>query len=179
MMELPTTAAHRLTGRGVEITDPLDLAGAGRETCEAVRFLRECQGRALKVNWRAAGHPSYDTALLHHLQPPLEFPDLPAQLASWQSAYSYGLLYYRRGPEFCTLMDRRTSGTATRLTLDHPVLLATFRRLQEPVSLDELDADERQATELLTAERLVLVSGGWAVALPPRARRWPVPCTEV
>ncbi|MEU6283498.1 DUF5825 family protein [Streptomyces sp. NPDC047028] len=179
MTELPTTVAHRLTGRRVEITDPLDLTGAGRETCEAVRFLRECQGRALKVNWRAAGHPSYDTTLLHHLQPPGELPGCQFELTSWQSAYSYGLLYYRRGPEFCTLMDRRASGTAARLTLDHPVLLATFRRLQKPLSLDELNTDERQAADLLTAERLVLVSGEWVVALPPRARRWPVPCTEI
>jgi hypothetical protein len=42
-----------------------------------------------------------------------------------------------------------------------------------------VDAVGREAVGLLVAERLVLASGGWAVALPPRIRRWPVPCTAI
>ncbi|MEU5535467.1 RiPP maturation radical SAM C-methyltransferase [Streptomyces sp. NPDC020362] len=37
----------------------------------------------------------------------------------------------------------------------------------------------REAVGLLAAERPALVGGGWAVALPPRIRRRPVPCTAI
>ncbi|MQY38442.1 hypothetical protein SRB17_64550 [Streptomyces sp. RB17] len=155
---------------------PLDLSGAGPETAEAVRFLRECQSDGLRVDWRGVGRPSYDIGLLRHLPPPAELPGEEATLAAWRAGHAYGTLYHRRGPGFVTVLDRREKGTAVRLTLDHPGLLAAFLRLQEPAPLDAVD---REALDLLVAERLVLAAGGWAVALPPRIRRWPVPCTAI
>ncbi|MEV7684964.1 RiPP maturation radical SAM C-methyltransferase [Streptomyces bungoensis] len=90
-----------------------------------------------------------------------------------------GVLYHRRGPGFVTVMDRREPGTAVRLTLDHPALVAAFDLLAEPTPLDALDPVQREAVRLLAAERLVRVESGRAVALPPRIRRWPVPCTAI
>ncbi|MEV6834688.1 DUF5825 family protein [Streptomyces sp. NPDC051133] len=176
MSGLPGSVPHRLTGRRVEVAEPLDLGGRGRRTAEAVRFLRECQGLGLSVGWRAADGPPYDPAVLHHLPPPDELPGAAGDLSLWRARYAHGILYHRRGPGFVTVMDRRQEGTAVRLTLDHPELLAAFLRLQEPTALDAVD---REAVGLLTAERLVLTAGGWAVALPPRIRRWPVPCTAI
>jgi hypothetical protein len=174
----PSTVPHRLTGRRVEAVGPLDMGGQGRETAEAVRFLRECQSRGLSVSWRATGRPSYDLCVLHHLPPPTE-PAGTHEWAAWRSAYAYGTLYHRRGPGFVTVLDRREKGKAVRLTLDHPGLHAAFLRLLEPTPLDVLDDTEREAADLLAAERLVLAGGGWAVALPPRLRQWPVPCTAI
>ncbi|GGY69681.1 hypothetical protein GCM10010300_11080 [Streptomyces olivaceoviridis] len=176
---LTGTVPHRRAGRRVEAAGPLDLSGTGRATAEAVRFLRECQGLGLGVSWRATGTPSYDPRLLHHLPPPTELPGGPGVLASWRTGHAHGTLYHRRGPDFVTVLDRRERGTAVRLTLDHPALHATFLRLLEPTPVAELDATEREALGLLTAERLVLTCGGWAVALPPRIRQWPVPCTAI
>ncbi|MFJ7150832.1 DUF5825 family protein [Streptomyces sp. NPDC100445] len=178
MSGLPDTVPHRLTGRRVEPAGPLDLSGSGRGTAEAVRFLRECQGLGLRVDWRAAGTPSYDPALLHHLPPPTR-PSPDHEPARWRAAYGHGVLYHRRGPDFVAVLDRRERGTAVRLTLDHPVLVATFLRLLDPTPVDALDPAGREALGLLTAERLVLAAGGWALALPPRIRRWPVPCTAI
>ncbi|MGQ5639113.1 MULTISPECIES: DUF5825 family protein [unclassified Streptomyces] len=172
----PGEVPYRLAGREADVARALDLSGMGRATAEAVRFLRECESRGLRVTWRAAGSPSYDPGLLHHLPPPLELPGHEGELANWRAAYSYGSLHHRRGPGFVTVLDRRQRGTAVRLTLDHPGLLAAFLRLQEPAPLDAVDPE---ALTLLTAERLVLAAGGWAVALPPRIRRWPVPCTAI
>ncbi|MGW2647424.1 DUF5825 family protein [Streptomyces sp. NPDC001393] len=156
---------------------PLDLSGTGRATADAVRFPRECQSDGRQVTWRAVGRPSYDTGLLHHLPPPTELPGDTGELVAWRARYAYGSLYHRRGPGFVTVLDRRAApGTAVRLTLDHPGLLAAFLRLQEPARLDEVD---REAVGRLAAERLVPAAGGWAVALPPRIRRWPVPCTAI
>jgi hypothetical protein len=176
-MSAPVTAVpYRLTGRRVEVTGPLDLSGSGRSTAEAVRFLRECRSQGLPVAWRAVGRPSYDIGLLHHLPPPSELSAGEAELAAWRAGHAFGSLYHRRGPGFVTVLDRREKGTAVRLTLDHPDLLAAFLRLQDPAPLDAVD---REAVRLLRAERLVLAAGGWAVALPPRVRRWPVPCTAI
>ncbi|MEU1406456.1 DUF5825 family protein [Streptomyces sp. NPDC005728] len=179
MSGLPAAVPHRTAGRRVEVAEPLDLGGQGRATAEAVRFLRECQGLGLRVSWRAAGQPSYDLRALRHLPPPAELPGGEVELAAWRDGYAHGTLYHRRGPGFVTVMDRREPGTAARLTLDHPGLLAAFDLLLDPTPLDALDATGREAADLLAAERLALVSGGWVVALPPRIRRWPVPCTAI
>ncbi|WP_225826990.1 DUF5825 family protein [Streptomyces naphthomycinicus] len=179
MTGLPGTVPHRRSGRGVEAAVPLDISGTGRGTAEAVRFLRECQGRALRVSWRATGTPGCDPGVLCHLPPPAELPADPGALAAWRAGHAHGVLHHRRGPDFVTVLDRRERGTAVRLTLDHPVLLATFLRLLEPTPVDALDAAEREALGLLCAERLVLAGGGWAVTLPPRIRQWPVPCTAI
>ncbi|MBY8843613.1 DUF5825 family protein [Streptomyces sp. SP2-10] len=175
----PGTVPHRLIGRRVEPAEPLDLSGAGRGTAEAVRFLRECQALGLRVSWRATGTPSYDPALLRHLPPPAELGSWRTESAAWRAAHRHGSLYHRRGPDFVTVLDRRRPGTAARLTLDHPSLHGTFLRLLEPTPVDALDAVGREALGLLAAERLVLSAGGWAVTLPPRVRRWPVPCTAI
>ncbi|MEU9993198.1 DUF5825 family protein [Streptomyces sp. NPDC048045] len=179
MSGLPTDVPHRRTGVRVEVPGPLDLGGQGRETARAVRFLRECAGLGLRVTWRAAGRPAYDLSALRHLPPPDELPGRGAELTAWRDGYGFGALYHRRGPGFVTVMDRREPGTAARLTLDHPDLLAAFDRLHDPTPLDLLDPTGREAVGLLAAERLALVSGGWAVSLPPRIRRWPVPCTAI
>ncbi|MEU6665298.1 DUF5825 family protein [Streptomyces sp. NPDC046727] len=179
MSGLPGGVPHRRTGRRVEAAAPLDLSGTGRETAEAVRFLRECQGLGLRVTWRATGRPSYDPLVLRHLPPPAELPSDDSELMAWRAEHEHGVLYHRRGPDFVTVLDRRERGTAVRLTLDHPALLATFLRLLEPTPVETLDAAGQEALGLLTAERLVLSAGGWAVTLPPRIRQWPVPCTAI
>ncbi|HEY9373521.1 DUF5825 family protein [Streptomyces sp.] len=156
------------------MTAVLPLGAGGRATAEAVRLLRECQSAARTVRWVPdAEPPSFDTALLHHLPPP------ESGHPAWASRYAYGLLYHRRGPDFVQVMDRRDPAAAARFTLDQPALLDAFLAVQEPTALDGLDAAGREAVALLADERLVLVTDGWAVALPPRLRRWPVPCTSV
>ncbi|MER8012228.1 RiPP maturation radical SAM C-methyltransferase [Streptomyces sp. NPDC094149] len=96
-----------------------------------------------------------------------------------EPGHAYGMLYHRRGPDFVTVMDRRDKEASARYTLDDPDLLATFDLLQEPVSVAELSDVQREAVALLAGEGLARVTDGQAVALPPRIRRWPVPCTGI
>ncbi|MFE0511148.1 DUF5825 family protein [Streptomyces sp. NPDC058964] len=180
MTGLPAAVAHRVRDRRVEVTEPLDLGAGGRRTTTAVQFLRECQSLGLPVSWQAAdARTPYDARLLRHLPPPAQLRSESAELGSWRAGYSFGMLYHRRGPGFVTVMDRREPGRAARLTLDHPDLLSAFHTLLDPTPLDDLDPGRREATGLLAAERLALVTDGWAVALPPRVGRWPVPCTGI
>ncbi|MDQ0989583.1 DUF5825 family protein [Streptomyces sp. V3I7] len=145
-------------------------------------FLRECQSHGFRTRWEAAYGDTCDTRMLHHLPPPAERPGEQGGLAEWRSAYAAfptGMLHHRRGPDFVTVMDRRERPTSARLTLDDPDLVATFGRVQDVTAMSELDAVQREAVDLLAAERLALVADGWVVALPTRLRRWPVPCTGI
>ncbi|MEU8525905.1 MULTISPECIES: DUF5825 family protein [Streptomyces] len=154
----------------------LPLGAGGRATVEAVRLLRECQSAARTVRWVPDTEAlPFDASLLHHLPP----PESGDAARAWRSRYAYGLFYHRRGPDFVTVMDRRDPAASARFTLDQPSLLDAFLAVQEPTELDGLGPAGREAVELLADERLVLVTDGWAVALPPRLRRWPVPCTSV
>ncbi|MGW6572475.1 DUF5825 family protein [Streptomyces sp. NPDC054945] len=178
-----------MTGGQVVVDEPLPLGTGGRGAADAVRFLRECQSQALTVRWVPDRDAlPFDTGLLHHLPPPAPRSASPGgsgasgasdEAAVWRSRYAYGLFYHRRGPDFVTVMDRRDPSAAARFTLDRPAVLDAFLAVQEPTALDALDATHREAVALLADERLVLVTRGWAVALPPRLRRWPVPCTSV
>ncbi|MFB6614754.1 DUF5825 family protein [Streptomyces sp. NPDC056367] len=166
----------------IVVDEPLPLGAGGRGAAEAVRFLRDCQSQAVAVRWVPDRDAlPFDTGLLHHLPPPVSWggSGSSGEPAAWRSRYAYGLLYHRRGPDFVTVMDRRDPAASARFTLERPALLAAFLAVQEPTALDALDAAHRAAVSLLADERLVLVTQGWAVALPPRLRRWPVPCTSV
>ncbi|WP_329098203.1 DUF5825 family protein [Streptomyces sp. NBC_01439] len=172
-----------MTGGQVVVDEPLPLGAGGRGAADAVRFLRDCQSQALTVRWVPDDDVlPFDTGLLHHLPPPAPRTAPPGGsdgAAVWRSRYAYGLLYHRRGPDFVTVMDRRDPSASARFTIDQPSLLGAFLTVQEPTALDALDAPHREAVSLLADERLVLVTQGWAVALPPRLNRWPVPCTSV
>ncbi|MFD6417894.1 DUF5825 family protein [Streptomyces sp. NPDC060194] len=198
-MTLDTGIPHRITGRRVHVEQPLRLDGTGPATALEVRFLRDCQTQGLRPSWRTApvtprdagtppdpgtppGPALLDLGLLHHLQPPEERPDEAAEVARWRASHAqfpHGMLYHRRGPGFVTVMDRRTRPASARFTLDHPDLLAAFDIVQTPTPLDALTEVHQEAVALLAAERLALVVDGWTVALPPRMRRWPVPCTRI
>ncbi|MCX5203485.1 DUF5825 family protein [Streptomyces sp. NBC_00237] len=171
-----------MTGGGqVVVDEPLPLGAGGRATADAVRFLRECQSQARPVRWEPDTDAlPFDTGLLHHLPPPASPSTLSDEAAAlWRSRYAYGLLYHRRGPDFVTVLDRRDPSASARFTLDEPALLAAFLTVQDVTALDTLDRAQHEAVSVLADERLVLVTRGWAVALPPRLRRWPVPCTSI
>jgi Family of unknown function (DUF5825) len=185
---LPDAVPHRLTGRQVVVDEPIRLAAGGRRAAAGIQFLRECLSHDLAVHWVPAsndllftdpGAMAFDTGMLSHLPPPAPMAAEPAELSQWRSRYAYGRLYHRRGPGFVTVLDRREPSVSVRLTLDHPDLLATFLTLLEATPLDELSAVQLEAVALLAAERLALVTEEWVVALPPRIRHWPVPCTGI
>ncbi|MFJ9081454.1 DUF5825 family protein [Streptomyces sp. NPDC102384] len=206
MTVLPALVPHRVIGTRVRVTEPLPLAGDGRTTTRAVQFLRECQAAGLSTHWETAAVPrhtydgteapegtagvtydgpaaanrvTYNLRTLHHLPPPAQQPDEPSELTAWRAEHTYGMLYHRRGPGFVTVMDRRERPASARFTLDHPDLLAAFDALSDATRLDTLAPAHHEAALHLAEEELALIVDGWAVALPPRMRRWPVPCMGI
>ena len=184
MTPLPPLVPHRVIGTRVRVSEPLPLDGDGRTATRAIQFLRECQAAGLPTHWEADVAPprsrhTYDLGALHHLPPPAQHPDEAAELAAWRNGHTYGMLYHRRGPGFVTVTDRRERPAPARFTLDHPDLLAAFDALSDATRLDALAPAHQEAARHLAEERLALIVDGWAVALPPRMRRWPVPCMGI
>ncbi|WP_203643694.1 DUF5825 family protein [Streptomyces sp. SID14478] len=163
--------ATRDVGRVTYDVEPV-TRGVGPVTCDGERHTYDLA---------APEAPDAPDALraLRHLPPPAPHADEPAEWTSWRDDHAVGMLYQRRGPGFVTVMDRRERPRSARFTLDHPDLLAAFDALQEATPLDALDAVHREGAALLAGERLALIVDGWAVALPARLRRWPVPCTGI
>ncbi|MET8543587.1 DUF5825 family protein [Kitasatospora sp. NPDC004799] len=183
---LPDVLPYRLDGRLVVLTEPVALGAGGRPAAEAVRLLRECQSHVLPVHWTAAPDDpaAADFALhhLYHLPPPAALaggPEAAEALADWRATYGYGRFYYRQGPGFVQVRDRRDPEASARFALDHPDLVATFRACLTPTALDDLSSTGREAVSILASEGLALVTRGWAVTLPPRIRHWTVPDTGV
>ncbi|MFF3491140.1 DUF5825 family protein [Streptomyces sp. NPDC002795] len=181
MTALPALVPHRVIGTRVRVTEPLPLHGDGRATTRAVQFLRECQATGLSTHWETAAVPgyTYDLRTLHHLPPPAQQADETSELTTWRAEHAYGMLYHRRGPGFVTVMDRRERPASARFTLDHPDLLTAFHTLSDATRLDTLAPAHQEAAVHLAEEGLTLIVDGWAVALPPRMRRWPVPCMGI
>jgi hypothetical protein len=162
----------------VELPEPLPLRAGWPDTVAAVALLRDCAAAALRVRWRVAAGHDLDPAALYHLPPPAGPPG--AALDRWRRAHRYGSCHYRRGPGFIQVKDSRDPGAApVVLMADHPDLVATFLRCLDPTPMADLDQVGRDAVDLLAAERLVLVTGGLALTLPHRMRRWPVPYNAV
>ncbi|MGW1657407.1 RiPP maturation radical SAM C-methyltransferase [Streptomyces atratus] len=187
---LPTLhVPYRIDGRLVTVDEPLRLGAGGRRAAAAAQFLRECQSHDLVVHWTPAtddplfagstNEVSATAGLLRHLPAPGPLPGEPPELAVWRNRHAYGQLYHRRGPDFVTVMDRREPSAAARFTIEDPDLLATFLTVLDATPVAGLSAIGREAVGLLAAERLAWVTDGWVVALPPRIRRWPVPCTDI
>ncbi|MEU1474793.1 RiPP maturation radical SAM C-methyltransferase [Streptomyces sp. NPDC005760] len=89
--------------------------------------------------------------------------------------HDYGRFYYRRGPGFVIVKDRRDPSAVARLTIDHPDLLRTFLACQTPTSLANLDPTAREALSVLAREDIVRIENGVATTIPARLQAWPVP----
>ncbi|WP_369266073.1 DUF5825 family protein [Streptomyces harbinensis] len=187
--ELPPVPPHQVDGRTVILDEPVRLGAEGRATAKVVRMLRECQAQALSVRWTldAVEPPSWgstaqDSSILrslYHLPPPAPRPGEPPAVAGWREAYAYGRFFYRQGPDFLVIKDRRDPAASARFILDHPELRAAFHTCLNPTPLDALSGTRLEAVAMLADERIVLLADRWAVTLPPRIRHWPVPYTGI
>lgn len=138
-----------------------------------VGFLSAAMSHGLPVAWELGGAWPFaaEVAELCHLQPPCGDG---ARAREWQDRHAYGLLYWRHGQTFATVTDVRDVDQA-RYVIDDPGLLALFLRLERPLLVVGLSADEQARLVELAEAGLVYVAGGLAVRAAFRLRRWPMP----
>ncbi len=175
-----TFTQHRIGPNKVKLAEPVALGAEPQSTALFVAFLRDSTTHLTGVEWRGTLADTLDLALLHHLPPPSDLGAGSDEIVTrWRASHRYGTCYYRRGPGFLLVRDVRVAVSATRYTLDDPVLVDTFLRCQEPTSLNALTAAQREAVSLLDAERLVLRMADVVVGLPMRMLHWPIPSMAV
>jgi hypothetical protein len=142
-------------------------------------LLRELQSVGAVVRWHGAVD-GLDANDLVHLPPPEPLasgssPALSRAVQWWRLRHQYGLFYYRQGPGFVSVVDRRRPAEAQRYVVHDPAFLDVLRAglNGEPMTRHDSPAAEA-AMEVLREERTVLPFGDLLVTLPCRIRRWPV-----
>ncbi len=163
--------------RTLEIDQPILVSGDdARAAISFLRFLRDAASAGLRVIWRGDLRlDGIDDALVAHLSPPEGRPDH----STWRSRHRFGLFYWRRGPDFILVRDRRRQEMGARLTIEGAGDLEAFSRLLPGCRLIDLSPDLRTSAGALVASGVGVQAGGWATILQTRLPTWPIPYTAV
>ncbi|HEX4721652.1 MAG TPA: DUF5825 family protein [Pseudonocardiaceae bacterium] len=165
----------------VRLAGPADFADHPERTVvRIIALLRECASVGAPVTWSLAlGADQFDLIRqLDHLPAPTEVTVLGRRVATaddWRSTHTFGLLYFRKGPDFLSVIDRR-SGRTDRIVLDDPVAIDVFTRALGGCGWADLTATpERSAAAAdLVRGGLILRFGDQCVTLPVHMRTWPL-----
>jgi hypothetical protein len=158
----------RLPTVGVSDTDLLWL----------VAFLREVARWQLPVTWEIAVLDDVRAEDLMHLACPARCPEgtTAATFARWAHDDPYGRLYWRMGPDFVEIRDRRPFRLKpVKVVIGGSSFMEARSLLQGSVVADAITPLVMRLTEA----RMVMVVDGAAVPLPYRINGWPVPAYEV
>jgi len=177
-VRLRESGVHQIT-----ITDEVLLtADRGLAALSFVRFLREATSAGVWVSWSGAVDPHLDIALLCHLPPPSSDSvgsglSKSAAGAAWRAGHEAGLCYYRLGPGFVQVNDRRPGAPSRQVVLNAQPRLDVFARHLVPGPVSAADAGDArsEAYRELIRGRLLLRIGTDAVTLPHRLSCRPVP----
>jgi len=161
--------------RHVEIGGVIDFtaAGAGGHLVAALVLIRELTAYGLVVAWRARLPEGVELPLLlGHLHPPEHVTGVSygTEIAAlWQRRFYVGKCFWRRGPGFIEVRDRRMPRT-TRLTIDDAEHLAWIDALSRGVAKAAVPG---KVLADFTAMHLVHEVGDSVWLIPYQIRRWP------
>jgi len=162
----------RIAGRHV-----LSLSAA---CAPLVILLRELQSVGAAVRWHGDVEDDLDPNDLVHLPPPEpsatgSASDQSPAVRGWGLRHEYGLFYYRHGPGFVSVVDRRRPAEAQRYVIHDPDMLDVLHAGENGESVTPHRGPAWEAAmNTLLEERMVLLFGDTLVTLPGRMRRWPV-----
>lgn len=167
--------------RFVSIEPTVDLGGrAGTEhVIPALSFIRDLTSYGVEVDWRArmTEPDGPEWWVFSHLFPPsvLEGPRGAEALNIWRARYHVGRCFFRRGPGFLQIRDRRHAGLR-RLTVSDGAHVSAVESLVADRGADSVPAALMSVFE---KHRLVIRIGGDVWWAPYRLRRWASPSWEV
>jgi len=174
----PREACAALAAQGVArivLTQPLDLGDP--HALDAIRLIRDCVAVGITVDWSVSSPGAVDPVELMHLCPPASFPGFEPLLDSWRD-FCFGVLYWRRGPDFAVVRDIRPGFEPAWYELEDAASMELFGRLCVPQPRADCERFG-SAFDELRAARLVLTIGDACLALPYRIHKWPVPFLSV
>lgn len=165
----------------VRLAGPADLARHPERTVvRIISLLRECSSVGARVTWSLAlGADQLDLIRqLDHLPAPTEVTVLGKRIMTaddWRATHTFGLLYFRRGPGFLSVIDRR-SGRTDRIVLDEPAAVDVLTRALGGCGWADLTTTpgHTAAATDLVRDGLILRVGDQCVTLPVRMRTWPL-----
>ncbi|MEV5431652.1 DUF5825 family protein [Streptomyces sp. NPDC052701] len=171
----------RVPVAGVRLTEPADFSALpGHVIVRIIALIRECSSVGARVTWSLTLGPEQLDLIprLDHLPAPnritvREEGTIPVD--RWRSSRRFGLLYFRKGPAFLSVVDQRPE-FGSRILVDDPVLMDVFRRGLEGCTWAGLTRDPRCATAArdLVGRGLLLRIGEHCVTLPVHMRSWPL-----
>jgi hypothetical protein len=171
-------AVSERSGRAARIAG-FHVLSPSADCAPVLILLRELQSVGAAVRWHGAVD-GLDVNDLVHLPPPEPLagessPNLSRTVEWWRLRHQYGLFYYRQGPGFVSVVDRRRPAEAQRYVVHDAAMLDILRAGLNGEPLTRHDSPgARAAMNLLREERTVLPFGELLVTLPCRIRRWPV-----
>lgn len=159
------------------LTPPSGSPDAALRFLAWIETLRDMTACAVPVEWTAGPEMAALAPLLFHIVPPLN-PG-PPEFEKWRETHRYGTCFWRGGPGFVTIIDRRDDADAHQFVLDEPEHVEIFTAARTVTDRERLAALGDEALQELEANRLIHSMAGWSLALPFRMRHWPVPFTAI
>lgn len=133
--------------------------------------LRTAMSSSARVSWQVNGEiDAHLGSMLEHLPPPQAGGGASGD--RWRSNHTYGALYYRRGPGFIRLRDRRSQYPGAAYTLSGQALECWD-------ILDRPTQHRCDICDVLDSEDLSITIGTFRLALPFRLRYPPTPFLSV
>ncbi|MGW6215819.1 DUF5825 family protein [Streptomyces sp. NPDC055109] len=161
----------------LEITSAVELGRNAEHDIRFIHLLRQTASHGMTVSWQADGLPDCPPHHLHHLPPPhcALSADAQSMVDQWRHEYTYGLCYYRQGPGFWQIQDGRSTGRRGRFTAMGETVIQTLTQLTQPLEAAHLSEPATNPLQNLHNAGLTARIGPWALLLPYRLRRWPIP----
>jgi hypothetical protein len=184
--ELPATTElaallPRVPVAGVRLAEPVDFSALPDQTIvRSIALIRECAAIGARVTWSMVLDAERLDLVprLDHLPAP-ETITVPGKgtlpVDEWRSSAAFGLLYFRKGPAFLSVVDQRPE-SGGRAIVDDPATMDVFLQALEGCAWSEITGDPGRAAAAreLVDKGLILRVGEHCVTLPVHMRSWPL-----
>lgn len=171
----------RVPVAGVRLAEPADFSALPAHTiARIVALLRECSSTGARASWSLVLGAEQLGLIprLDHLPAPGTITvgeDGTPFDGEWRSSGAFGLLYFRKGPKFLSVVDQRPE-SACRIVMDDPATMDVFLQALEGCAWAEVTRTPQHAAAArdLVDRGLVLRIGDHCVTLPVHMRSWPL-----
>ena len=171
----------RVPVAGVRLPEPADFSALpDHAIVRIIALLRECSSIGAPVIWSLILGPEQHDLIrqLDHLPVPdtiAGLEDGAPSVGEWRSSSSFGLLYFRKGPKFLSVVDQRPE-LSRRIIVDDPATMGVFVQALDGCAWAEVTRTPQYAaaTRDLVKKGLLLRVGDQCVTLPVHMRSWPI-----
>ncbi|MEU0519593.1 DUF5825 family protein [Streptosporangium sp. NPDC006007] len=165
----------------VQLAESADFSALpDRAIVRITALLRECSSIGAGVIWSLIlGVEQLDLIpQLDHLPAPDTITVLEERspfVSKWRSSNNFGLLYFRKGPKYLSVVDQRPE-SSRRIIVEDPAMMDVFLQALEGCAWAEVTRTPQYAAAArdLVNMGLLLCVGDQCVTLPVHMRSWPI-----